>query len=535
MSPFGRLGPFHRTLWLLALLAALGWYGVFRVAQPLRGEPFTGALHGNDFKHLYLGAWMLTHGDAESGNPYDAEALQKMARRGGFESVNPYVYLPFTGLALSPLTLLSPGAALRCWFFLNHLFMIGAFVLMFRALHLAPNLCNLTAAAATVALCYPFHRTLTAGQLNCALLFLFALVFALEREGKPILAGAVAAFAFLFKLAPGILLPYFLWSAIQSRRDPQSGNPALSVPSSSLMSQASSLFSLVSMVLATVLLLGLSIAWVGVGHHLAFLPLLKQMSYGQSTWAQFGEAFYRDPHNQSLNSFFHHVLAPWPDMTPWVALGYGWANLLTRAAFLLCVVAVLWRTWPFRKSAPAQDAGAAGRPVVPESSPCSSQTCFRSDPAILYSLFILLSLLAPSIYWDHYAVIALLPLFACYARLAPPLRPWSTGLLVSLTLPLGGMLELTPLRGIVLCVAIAATLVGLARQGRRARVGVAWALAGVCLLARFPYGLAPFHHGLGLIPMSLVLWGSLVLFGLCLALASREENENSHSIAQEPA
>ena len=203
----------RRALWFLALLAAVGWYGNFRVIQPLRGQPFSGALHGNDFKHIYLGAWMLARGQAPYDNPYDPEALQKLAQRRGFTSVNPYVYLPFTGLALSPLTLLDPPDALRCWFWLNHLFMAAAFFLMFRALRLSPNLPNLTAAVAVAALCYPFHRTLTAGQLNCALLFLFALVFALERGGRPLLAGAVAAFAFLFKLTPGILLVYFLWSA----------------------------------------------------------------------------------------------------------------------------------------------------------------------------------------------------------------------------------------------------------------------------------------------------------------------------------
>ena len=575
----------RRGLWLLALLAAVGWYGNFRVLQPLRGQPFSGPLHGNDFKHIYLGAWMLARGQAPYDNPYDPEALQKLAQRRGFTSVNPYVYLPFTGLALSPLTLLDPPSALRCWFWLNHLFMAAAFFLMFRALRLSPNLPNLTAAVAVAALCYPFHRTLTAGQLNCALLFLFSLVFALERGGRPVLAGAVAAFAFLFKLTPGILLVYFLWSALRSfesgvwsleqkQRTPnlhstrppicgvsslQSPDSRLQTPDSGLRTPASSLTAAGAMIAFAALLLLVSIAWVGVGRHRAFLPLLKQMSYGQSTWAQFGEAFYRDPYNQSLNSFFHHILVPWRDVRPWLSAGADWANTLTRLALLICVVAAVWRTWPF----------GGGRSVARASRPCFPRSPHRADPAILFALFILLSLLTPSIYWDHYAVIALWPLFACYARLPRHIRPWSTGLMVMLTLLLGGVLELTPLRGVVLGVVTAVMATGLLRQGCRsalmdvtcdglktalhtkwqgcrsalmdvtcdglktalhtkrqgwpALMGAAWSLAGALLLARFPYGFPAFHHGLGLIPMSLILWGTLILFGLCLARDRRSE------------
>jgi hypothetical protein len=591
----------RRGLWLLALLAAVAWYGNFRVLQPLRGQPFSGPLHGNDFKHIYLGAWMLARGQAPYDNPYDPVALQKFAHSRGFQNVNPYVYLPFTGLALSPLTLLDPPDALRCWFRLNHLFLAAAFVLIFRSLRLSPNLPNLTAAVAVAALCYPFHRTLTAGQLNCALLFLFALVFALENAGRPVLAGAVAAFAFLFKLTPGILLLYFLWSALLRRRleardcglriadcglkkrkaeDPEpeveGGNveidrrdacPTLlpsptshsSNPQSAIRNpQSASLAAAGAMILVAALLLLVSVAWVGVGRHRAFLPLLKQMSYGQSTWAQFGEAFYRDPYNQSLNSFFHHILVPWPDMRPWLSAGADWANMLTRLALLLCVAAVVWTTWPFGGGRSAARASRTWLPKPPR----------RADPAVLFALFILLSLLTPSIYWDHYAVIALWPLFACYARLPERARPWSLGLMVSLALLLRGVLELTPLRGVVLGVVTAVMTTGLLRQGCRsalmdvtcdglktalhtkrqgwpalmgatcdglktalhtkrqgwpALMGAAWSLAGACLLARFPYGYPVFHQGLGLIPMSLILWGTLILFGLCLAGDRRSE------------
>ncbi|HUT24252.1 MAG TPA: hypothetical protein VM492_07930, partial [Sumerlaeia bacterium] len=78
-----------RALWLSAIVAGVAWYGWFRLLEPLRHEPFRSAqLRGNDFKHIYLGSWMLTRGQ----DPYDAEALLRLAHGRGLGSVNPYVY-----------------------------------------------------------------------------------------------------------------------------------------------------------------------------------------------------------------------------------------------------------------------------------------------------------------------------------------------------------------------------------------------------------------------------------------------------------
>ena len=204
---------FRRWFWGAMLLGTVVWYAVFRVAAPLRYEPLTGGFHGNDFKHIYLGAWMLPRGL----DPYDAAALRRTASLRGFATVNPYVYLPFTGLVLSPLAALDPPDALRVWFATNHVLLFGALALMFWSLRIAPSVRNFAVVVGLAAVCWPLHRTLTAGQLNCALLFLYALVFSLERRRLWLLAGGVAAFAFLFKLAPGILLPYFLWRWIRER------------------------------------------------------------------------------------------------------------------------------------------------------------------------------------------------------------------------------------------------------------------------------------------------------------------------------
>jgi len=489
-----------RAVWWVLLVAAVAWYGFFRVAAPLRHEPFSPSFNGNDFKHLYLGAWMLVRGQ----DPYDADALRSLAWQRGFRSVNPYVYLPLTGLVMSPLTLLDPPDALRVWFVLNHLFLAAALALTFWSLGLRPTLQNITVVVSLAALYYPLHRTLTAGQLNCALLFLFALVFALETRGWFVAAGAVAAFAFLFKLMPGILLIYFAcrWVWALSSREARAGKGYLAAA--------------VSMVVFSAVLSAASIMWVGWGRHVAFAPLLRDMSYGRSTWAEFGQHFYRDPTNQSFNSLFHHLLVmpTGKETTPWLVLGPAWANALTLLAAALCWLLVAW-----------VEARACRRRRAESALGRTSNAMRPSRASATYSLFILLGLLTPSIYWDHYAVIALWPLLACYARLSPKARPAALAVMILLALPLGSFLGRSlVLLALTLLAGFAAIVFLLVCRGRHGLFAALWGIAAAMLAARFPFDLGPFRQGAGLLAMSLTLWGTLLLFALCL-VSSRQTDE----------
>lgn len=495
MSHSSRLSRLSMLAWSVLLATAIVWYVAFRVVAPLRYEPFTRGFGGNDFKHMYLGASMLVHGQ----NPYEANAILDLARKRGLGAINPYVYLPFTGLVMSPLTALDPPEALRVWFWLNHLFLIAALGLIFWSLGLRPNVRNLAVFAATAALCYPLHRTLTAGQLNCALLFLFALVFALKKKGWFVAAGAVAAFAFLFKLIPGILLPYFIWRAITTRR-------------------AGYWRAAAAMCVVTGLLLAASVAWVGLDVHLAFRPVLSEMSYGKSTWAELNQHFYRDPANQSFNSLFHHLVARPEDAStiPWRNLGPRVANLLTQCAIAICWLAfVAVEIGTFRLKTENRKLNTP----LPESAIRNPQS------AIAYSLFLLLALLTPSIYWDHYAVIALFPFFAVYACLREETRALATALLLLLALPLGGFLEAPPLlTGFSIGWGITVFLHLVARHRAQGLLAGLWGIAGALLLARFLFDLPAFRSGAGLLVMSLKLWGTLVLFVLCLAVVPQERS-----------
>ncbi|MFP4581204.1 MAG: glycosyltransferase family 87 protein [Candidatus Sumerlaeia bacterium] len=520
----------------LVSLIVLGllWYATFRLGIPLTGEPFQSGLHGNDFKHIYLGPWMLS----EDQNPYDAEALMRAAKLRGLGAINPYVYPPFTALVMTPLSKLSPPTALKTWFILNHLFLISACALIFLGLGLRPDLQNLCAMVLLAALSWPLHRTLTAGQLNLVLLLCFAAVFFFMRLRRPWIAGAIGAFAFLFKLIPGILLAYFFWSDFTlSRTKPQAVHSRrrlciFSGSSWSINMYLCGLWAMVSMVLFSLLLLGLSVWGVGWDIHREFWPILQDMGYGKSTWADFGMHFYRDAANQSLNSLFHHLFVAWEGFRPWISLGPQWANNLTKASWLVCVALLIWRTFPIRKGDPEM----------------------HLNQPILYGLFVLLALLTPSIYWDHYMILCLIPLMACFGALPGRSRGLALALMVLIMFGVNGVIDRSYLwsryglgmleqlslieillRVLFILVCLLVLLKALmllagvlmSHGEKHSLLALWWALSAAMVTMRFPYASPAFHHGPFMIFMSLGLIGTLSLFGLSLYLVSRPVPERA--------
>jgi hypothetical protein len=238
----------------------------------------------------------------------------------------------------------------------------------------------------------------------------------------------VAAFIALFKVAPGILLLHFVamrrWRAVAG------------------------------MVGAGLVMAGASVAHVGVGTYLEFLPLAKQMSYGSSTWSHTA-SFYRDPFNQSINSFLHHVLSGASgETTPWLDLGPAWANRLTALLTLLILsatVAVGWRVG--RALKPSR----LGDPMPP-------------GERLYFGAVVMIGLLIPSLMWDHYMTIAMVPW--CLLLLASPGR-WRVPCLLTL-LMIGAVL-------------------------------------GWPVMHHHP----DFTHGAGLLVMSLRLWPALLLWAWC--------------------
>lgn len=357
--------------WIAMFLIAVGiaLYIPLQVLGPLR------MLHGNDFKHVYLGMQALTEGT----EPYSPESLLLQASLHGLRgaSLNPYVYLPFTGLAMAFLKPFGFAAASWIWFALNHVMVLAAAFVMSAALlpdHLRRAQWRghlFGALLIALALDFPLHRTLTAGQLNCVLLLCLTLAYHALVAGRDGRAGALLGFAAVFKLAPGLFVLHF---ALRRRWR------ALAVMCAT----------------GAVLMLA-SVAAVGPRIHLAFLPMLHQMGYGRSTWQEHGATFWKDPTNQSINSLFTHLAVSGNGLTdPWVELEQRHADTATLVATLALVAAFLivawWRTRADGDPASHDDPG-------PE---------LRRDPA-LFMATVMLMLLIPSLMWDHYLLMAILP------------------------------------------------------------------------------------------------------------------------------
>lgn len=345
---------------LILLLAALVAYVVIQVSPLLArapGGPVASAAHANDFKHIYLGAWLI----GNDVSPYDRHAMLASAGERSqtedprFRTILPYVYLPFTGVVLRPLASLQFPHAVVAFQFINHVSLLLALGLLAQ---LAPERRRLLAFAIlllAMSVSAALYRQNNSGQLNVLLLLGFALVAWLTEARVPRwAAGSCAAFFALFKLSPGILGLVFLLR----RRWFDAG----------------------VMTLAGIALLLVSFLFASPEMYAKFLPELADMGYGRSTWADLGQHFWRDPYNQSINAFLHRTLVYFDGsgITPWSMRTPRTANHLTMVASL------------FVLSAFAITAIRAPRTHAAERAVLAAAVCA--------------SLLLPSLMWDHYLV-----------------------------------------------------------------------------------------------------------------------------------
>jgi hypothetical protein len=341
----------------------------------------------NDFKHMYLGAVFL------KGwlNPYDP-AVFRPASTYEFQSINPYVYPPTTGIVMRPLASLDFPRAAAAWFYLNHLMLLASLAICIHLFLGWRNPWPIAAVVFAAAVSFPLWKTLSAGQLNCLLLLLFCGAYWALAARRQWAAGLLLGLGTMIKILPGIFVLYFAaqraWRALGW------------------------------MAAWTLIIFAVSVALVGWQRHAAFVPVLREMGYGRSVWKEILledgiEPFYRDPANQSFNSFFHHIAAldPLSRMWPWFDLSgrEGWqlANRLTYGASLIVLALAAWGLMvaELRRKAQGNAAGENTALALPH----GRASALGSALGYEFSLMILLSLLLPSIMWDHYLVILLLP------------------------------------------------------------------------------------------------------------------------------
>jgi len=450
----------------LVALGILGWFFYAQVSlhspQNQIDIPFLGSrphaahstIHNNDFKHIFLGASLLKTG----GNPYEPRQLFAEKNRYGLSGgINPFVYPVFTGIALN--WLVPSGAAQRdsfdravcLWSVVQYLMLLGALVYILGLMEPGQFYLKLAVALLLAATSWPLTRTLTAGQLNLAVLVIFSVTAHMLALGRWRAAAFCVALGAWFKLTPGILLLYFI-----CRRQFKTAGWFV--------------------VFATGLLM-YALLLVPWSVHLDYLPLVRSMGYGKSTWAQFGMAFHIDPFNQSINAFLLHLLSENAVTRAWVEWPPVIANGLTWIAALALLSVVGWQS-----CRPA----AAGEKFE-----------FDRRERLIFSLWVFLGLLLPSLMWDHYLIILLLPQLFVFDALLAMRREVGGGV-------------------------------------RRFWVYlVLWVLACLLMNWKFPFpveryqagmggvlaflnkvGLTDYRSGLGILVLSHKLFGVLILFGL---------------------
>ena len=344
-----------------------------------------GGVHGNDFKHLWGGAGLLARGQS----PYEVETLVRLALAQGWVDgagnamVQPFVYLPTTGLLAAPLAMMRYETAQIAWLGLNWALAWSMVLWLPGWLRLERRWAARLALAAFLAGGMPFLRQTTAGQMNVVTAVLVGLaaggiirrknVEAGGGEGEA-LAGAALAVGFAWKVAPALLIAAL--AAMGKWRAALWGATVAAA------------------------LLTVSIGVYGWEAHAQGFAVMGEMNYGGSTWAEMGRDFYRDPFNQSVNSLMHHLMTENPYTRPWISAGEGAANLATWGVTILLGIA--WLAGAVR----ARRVKSITITITTHDSRHTndSKSELRGGELEIFLAAGVLMLLAPSLMWDHYAV-----------------------------------------------------------------------------------------------------------------------------------
>lgn len=330
-------------------------------------------MHGNDFAHLYLAGYLAKRGN----NFYKAEYLFLAKEKIGIERLNPFVYPPPVALFFIPLTFFSYLFAQKIWFFFNHLFLFLAFVFLKKSDSYSKFFIPI--AITLTAFYFPLYRTLTAGQLNLLLLFLLSGCWTFSKKGKEIFSALLLAISVVIKLFPCLLIVFFLlkkkWKLV------------------------------FYCFLFIFLILTISVFLQGLKSYSSYLTLLKEMDYGKSTWASYGQAYHVEPANQSFHALIFRLFTINPVTVPLLNLSHFTKkiSILFSACILTTSIGLILKKF---KSYPEIN-------VTPYYFSKNKNTIPFVE-FLEFSLFLLTALLVPSLLWDHYLVYCLfifVPLF----------------------------------------------------------------------------------------------------------------------------
>ncbi len=317
-----------------------------------------GYLHAtrNDFAHLYLAGYLAERG----GNFFDDHLLLNTHRHLNIPTgLNPFVYPPFFGLLLIPLSKFSYDMAWLLFTMLSHAAYFAALALMVRLIRQdeEPGIFWWGVLMALSACYYPLVKTYSAGQMNTFMLLLVTGGAYLLRDNRQFEAGCLFGLGAAIKVTPAFFLLYCCWT--RRWRAAAAGGTVLGI---------SILISLLSM---------------GVEVHGGFLSAMKDMGYGSSTWAQYQQTYHIDPFNQAPSAFWYRLFSHTETAQFGVIEGIFDAPLLAKILSYCTALSVLVLLGWYTKS-------------------------HANEFSLMeFSLWSLGMLLLPSLLWDHYLVQAL--------------------------------------------------------------------------------------------------------------------------------
>lgn len=269
----------------------------------------------NDFGHLYSAGFLAARG----GNFFDIELIRNAAGQNGIPSLNPFVYPPFFALMLIPLSWVSYNMA---WLVFNFLSQAAYFASLYLLIDLfrkknEPLVLWWGGMVLASSLFIPLQKTFMAGQMNTFMLLIITLSWYCYSKQKAWLMGMVLGLGAAVKIAPGFFLLYLLYKR-----------------------QWVGSFVLLLTVGITLLI---SCTMLKMEVHWDFLDEVRQMTYGSSTWAEVGQHFHVEPHNQSPGALWQHLLTQNPK-TSGIIDSPSLAKIVSyiTAAFILLLL--IWKT-----------------------------------------------------------------------------------------------------------------------------------------------------------------------------------------------
>jgi hypothetical protein len=204
----------QKRRWLVAcvLVVCSLWHGrmLWIVSSLISGES-----GGADFASYYYAALEAFRG----GNPYDVVALNSLAGRdpSNFFAVQPYFYPPPFLLLLPWAPGLNLSDAMRVWFWLNEIALVGIFVLLlvwWRRLSgpdVSPFVLPLLAVTFVGS---TFAVNLSLGQANLlVVLATLCGIYCVEYR-RPVLGGVLVGLACMAKMSPAL---FVMWWCVQGR------------------------------------------------------------------------------------------------------------------------------------------------------------------------------------------------------------------------------------------------------------------------------------------------------------------------------